>query len=319
MHANILSLSISRSPVRHVVEEKSTMTLRSRILATSTAAGIILAISSLALAQTPATNAAKTGYAPVNGLNLYYEIHGTGEPLILLHGGVVGIAMFGPNLGALSEKRRVIAVELQGHGHTADIDRPLSFEAMADDIAGLMKYLGIERADIMGYSLGGGVALQTAIRHPQSVRKLVVVSAPFKRDGFYLEVLAAMAQMGPAAGERMKQSPLSQLYPNVNWPVLFTKLGDLLRKDYDWSKDVAAIKAPTMLVFADADAVRPAHIVEFFGLLGGGQKDAGLDGSGRPVAQLAILPGLTHYNISSSPALATAVAPFLDAPMPGPK
>jgi pimeloyl-ACP methyl ester carboxylesterase len=295
------------------------MTLRSRILATSIAAGIILATSSLALAQTPATNAAKTGYAPVNSLSLYYEIHGTGEPLILLHGGVGGIAMFGPNLATLSEQRRVVAVELQGHGHTADIDRPLSFEAMADDIAGLMKYLGIERADIVGYSLGGGVALQTAIRHPRSVRKLVVVSAPFKRDGFYPDVLAVMAQMGPAAGERMKQSPLSQLYPNVNWPVLFTKLGDLLRKDYDWSKDVAAIKAPTMLVFADADAVRPTHIVEFFGLLGGGQKDAGLDGSGRPVAQLAILPGLTHYNISSSPALATAVAPFLDAPMPQPK
>ncbi len=126
-----------------------------------------------------------------------------------------------------------------------------------------------------------------------------------------------MAQMGPSAAESMKQSPLYQLYPNVNWPGLFTKLGDLLRKDYDWSKEVAAIKAPTMIVFADADAVRTAHVMEFFGLLGGGQKDAGLDGSGRPAAQLAILPGLTHYNISSSPALATVVTPFLDAPMPG--
>ena len=141
--------------------------------------------------------------------------------------------MFGPNLAALSEKRQVIAVELQGHGHTADIDRPLRFEAMADDIAARMKYLGIQQADIIGHSLGGGVALQIAIRHLQSVRKLVVVSAPFKRDGFYPEVLAAMAQMGPAAGGGMKQSPLSQLYPNVNWSVLFTKLGDLLRKGYD--------------------------------------------------------------------------------------
>ncbi len=149
------------------------------------------------------------------------------------------------------------------------------------------------------------------------MRKLVLVSAPFKRDGWYPEVLVAMAQMGPSAAESMKQSPLYQLYPNVNWPGLFTKLGDLLRKDYDWSKEVAAIKAPTMIVFADADAVRTAHVMEFFGLLGGGQKDAGLDGSGRPAAQLAILPGLTHYNISSSPALATVVTPFLDAPMPG--
>ena len=231
----------------------------------------------------------------------------------------MGITTFGPNLAALSEKRRVIAVELQGHGHTADIDRPLSFESMADDIAALIKYAGIQNTDVTGYSLGGGVALQTAIRHPRSVRKLVVVSAPFKRDGFYPELLAAMGQIGPSAAEGMKQSPLYQLYPNINWSRLFTKLGELLRKDYDWSKEVATIKAPTMIVFADADAVRTAHIMEFFGLLGGGQKDAGLDGPGRPVAQLAILPGLTHYNISSSPALATAVTPFLEAPMPAPK
>ncbi len=294
------------------------MMLRRNFIATS-AAGIILPASALAFAQTGTTTAPKTGYAPVNGLNLYYEIHGSGEPLILLHGGVVGITIFGPNLAALSEKRKVIAVEMQGHGHTADIDRPLSFEVMADDIAALMKYLGIEKADVMGYSLGGGVALQTAIQHRESVRKLVVVSEPFKRDGWYPEVLAAMAQMGPAAAEGMKQSPLYKLYPNVNWAVLFTKLSDLLRKDYDWSTEVAAIKAPTMIVFADADAVRPAHIVEFFGLLGGGHRDAGLDGSGRPTAQLAILPGLTHYNISSARALATTVTPFLDAPMPGAK
>jgi pimeloyl-ACP methyl ester carboxylesterase len=280
------------------------------------AAGGILSTSAFASAQTPTSTVFKTGYAPVNGLKMYYEIHGTGEPLILLHGGVVGITMFGPNLDALSQKRKVIAVELQGHGRTSDIDRPLSYEAMADDIATLMKYLGIERADVMGYSLGGGVALQTAIRHSASVRKLVVVSATCKRDGWYPEVLAAMAQMGPAAGEQMKQSPLYKLYPNVNWAVLFTKLSDPLRKDYDWSKEVAAIKAPTMIVFADADAVRPAHIIEFFGLLGGGQKDAGLDGSGRPVNQVAILPGLTHYNISSNPALGAVVSPFLDALVP---
>ena len=297
------------------------MHLRRTFLTASTAAGIILATSLVAIAQnrtTPETPV-KTGYAPVNGLNLYYEIRGTGEPLILLHGGVVGITMFGPNLSALSEKRQVIAVELQGHGHTADIDRPLTYEGMADDITALMKHLRIEQADVMGYSLGGGVALQMAIRHPKFVRKLVLVSATFKRDGWYPEVLAAMAQMGPAAAERIKHSPLYQLYPNVNWDVLFTKLADPLKKDYDWSKEVAAIKSPTMILFADADAVRPAHIVDFFALLGGGQKDASLDGSGRPVAQLAILPGLTHYNINSSPALALAVTPFLDAPMPAPK
>jgi pimeloyl-ACP methyl ester carboxylesterase len=286
------------------------MQLRSRRLSTS-AAGVLLATTSLVMAQERA--GVKSGYAPVNGVKLYYEIRGSGEPLILLHGGVVGITMFGPNLEALAEKRQVIAVELQGHGHTADIDRPLSYEAMADDIAALMKSLGIKRADVMGYSLGGGVALQTAIRHPGLVSKLVVVSAPCKRNGFYPEVLAAMAQMGPTAAEGMKKSPLAQMYPNLNWAVLFTKLRVLLTKDYDWSKEVAAIKSPTMLVFADADAIRTTHMAEFYGLLGGGQRDAGLDGSQRPVAQLAILPGLTHYSIGAAPALVPAVTPFLDA------
>jgi pimeloyl-ACP methyl ester carboxylesterase len=187
---------------------------------------------------------------------------------------------------------------------------------MADDVAGLMKYLGIEKADVMGYSLGGGVALQTAFRHPESVSKLVVVSAAFKRDGWYPEVLAGMSQMGPGSAEMMKQSPLNQVYPNVNWAVLFTKLGALLKQDYDWSKQVAALKQQTMLVFADADAVRLAHIVEFYGLPGGGQKDAGLDGSGRPADELAILPGLTHYNMSVAPALPTIVWPFLNASGP---
>jgi len=141
----------------------------------------------------------------------------------------------------------------------------------------------------------------------------VVVSAAFKRDGWYPEVLVAMSQMGPGSAEMMKQSPLSQMYPNVNWETLFTKLGALLKKDYDWSKEVAALKQQTLLVFADADAVRLAHIVEFYGLLGGGQKDAGLDGSKRPADELAILPDQTHYSLGASPVLPTVVAPFLDA------
>ena len=290
------------------------MMARRQFITRSTAGMVLAAYSDgRVLAQERAATGPETGYAPVNGLSLYYEIHGSGEPLMLLHGGAVGIVMFGTNVAELAKNRKVIAVELQGHGRTADINRPLSFEAMADDIAGLMKYLGIEKADVLGYSLGGGVALQTTFRHPESVRKLVVVSTPFKRDGWYPEVLVAMSQLGPPAGERMKQSPLNQVYPNVNWPVLFTKLGALLKKDYDWSMEVAALKPQTMIVFADADAVRPAHIMEFYGLLGGGQKDAGLDGSGRPADQLAILPGLTHYNISASPLLPTVVAPFLDA------
>lgn len=258
-------------------------------------------------------------YASVNGLSIYYEVHGTGEPLILLHGGVAGLEMFGPNLLALAKARHVIAVDLQGHGRTADIGRPLRFESMADDIAALMTQLRLKKADVMGYSLGGGVALQLAIRHQEVVRKLVLVSTPFSRAGFYPEVLKNFDQMGPETAKFMTQSPLYQMYPGVDWPKLFTKLGDLQRLDYDWSRQVSAIRTPVLIVFADADAFRPAHIVEFFQLLGGGKSDAGLDGSARPMNELAIIPGLTHYNIMSSPRLVEAVTPFLDASVPGAK
>src|SRR5919199_3106577 len=263
----------------------------------------------------------KGDFAEVNGLRMYYEIHGTGQPLILLHGGVEAIELFGEVLPLLAEGRQVIAVDLQAHGRTAAIDRPLSFESMADDVAALIWHLGLERADVMGYSLGGGVALQVAIRHPEAVRKLVVVSTPFKRDGWCPEILAGMGQMGPEAAEPMKGAPMYQLYASVaprpeDWPVLLTKLGQLLGQDYDWSEDVAAIEALTMIVVGDADSVRTAHAVRFFELLGGGKADAGWDGSGMSNARLAILPGTTHYNIFSSPALASAVTPFLDAPMP---
>ncbi len=261
-------------------------------------------------------------YANVNGLNLYYEVHGAGQPLVLLHGGFGTISMFGPALPALAETRQVIAVELQGHGHTADIDRPLSFEGMADDTAALIKHLGLERADVMGYSLGGGVALQTAIRHPGVVRKLVLVSVPFKSNGWYPEVRAGMKSINAEAARGWVGSPMHQEYASVaprpeDWPTLADKSGDLHRQDYDWSSGVAAIKAPTMIVIGDADSVRTSHAVEFFERLGGGQRDAGWDGSGRPIARLAILPGATHYDIFSSALLAIVVTPFLDAPMPG--
>ena len=272
----------------------------------------------------PTNKDAKGSYASVNGLNLYYEIHGAGELLILLHGGVGAIQMFGEVLPSLAQNRQVVAVDLQAHGRTADIDRPLSFELMVGDITALIKHLGIEEADVMGYSLGGGVALRTAIQHPEVVRKLVLVSTPFKRDGWYPEVLAGMGQMGPQVAEPMKQTPMYQHYASIapkpeDWPVLLTKLGELLRQDYDWSKDVAAIKAPTLIVVGDADSVRTAHVVAFFELLGGGKVDAGWDGSGMSNARLAILPATTHYNIYSSPQLSAVVAPFLDAPMPGAK
>src|SRR6266404_2549069 len=296
------------------------MLLRRRFIALSTA-GIILSSSIFAFTQTSTTPALKSGYDPVDGLKMYYEIYVTGKPLILLHGGLGSTDMFSLIMPQLSQGRQVIAVDLQAHGRTADIDRRLSYETMAADVAALIHYLQIERADLMGYSVGGEVALRTAIQHPEVVRKLVIVSATFSRDGWYPEIVAGITKMGPDSARAMTQTPMYQLYAHVaprpeDWPVLHAKLGEMFKKDYDWSKDVPAIKAPTLLVFGDADAIRAAHAVQFFELLGGGKKDGGWDGSGISNARLAILPGLTHYTIFSSPVLASTVTPFLDALMP---
>jgi pimeloyl-ACP methyl ester carboxylesterase len=283
-------------------------------------AKVVLVAWVVAGAQTKAP-AAPNGYAPVDGLKMYYEIHGAGQPLILIHGGLGSTGMFDPILPALSKGREVIAVDLQGHGRTADVDRPMSYEAMADDVAGLIRYLKIEKADVMGYSVGGEVALRVAIQHPDIVRRLVIVSAAFRRDGWYPEIIAGMTQMGPASAAQMKQTPMYQSYSQIaprpeDWTALNTKLGEMLRKDYDWSSEVQTIQVPTLLVFGDADAVRTAHAVQFFELLGGGKRDAGWDGAGMSTARLAILPGVTHYTIFASPALVSTVTSFLDAPMP---
>jgi len=259
-------------------------------------------------------------YAEINGLKMYYEIHGTGEPLILLHGGFGLTGMFGDLLPRLAEGRQVITVDLQAHGRTVDIDRPLSLKTMGDDVAALIEHLGFTQADLMGYSMGGGAALRAAIQHPELVRKLVVVSFPFRRDGWYPEISASMDRMSAISAEFMKDTPMYEAYVRVapdpdHFPVLCDKMSAMLGRDYDWSTEVASLAVPTMLVYGDADSVPPAHAAEFFRLLGGGKRDAGWDGSGMPNAQLAILPGTTHYNSFASPALAPAVIPFLDAPM----
>jgi len=264
--------------------------------------------------------AVKTGYTEVNGLNLYWEMRGSGHPLILLHGGLGSTDMVRSVAETLAQSRVVVSVDLQAHGRTADIDRPLSFESMADDLAALAKSLGFDKIDLMGYSLGAGVCLWTAIRHPELVRKLIVVSIAFQLNGWFPEVVAMIKNMSGAQTERMKPSRIYQTYAAVapkpeNFPTLLDKVAALIGQDYDWSNEIACIKAQTMLVFADADSVRPAHIIRFLELLGGGSKDGGWDGSGMSNARLALLPGLTHYNMITSPLLCSVVLPFLDAPM----
>src|SRR5437773_4141274 len=259
----------------------------------------------------------KTNLARVNGIELGYQEFGQGKPLVLLHGGFGSVEMFGPNVQLLAAGHRVIGVDLQSHGRSPAADRPMRFEAMADDIAALTKSLGLQRAAIMGFSLGGGVALRMAIQHPEAVDRLVLVSTVFRNDGWYPEMTAAMKSMGPESAEPMKQSPMYQDYKQIaprvgDWPVLVRQLTELLKLDYDWSADVPSLKMPVMLVVGDADGVPPSHAVEFFRLLGGGLRDANWDRSGMTQHRLAILPGLTHYDINVAPALSAAVIPFLD-------
>lgn len=264
------------------------------------------------------------GYASVNGLNLYYEIRGSGEPLILLPGGFMTVEAMGELVPQLAATRRVIGVELQGHGHTADIERALRFEVLADDIAALIRHLGLAQADIFGFSLGGGVGLQTAIRHPAVVRKLALASTAFKRAGWYPEALAAMAAISvdTFAGTLIHAAYLQTSPRPEAWPTFVAKMRQLLSEDYDWTEGVAALNTPTLILVGDADGVRLAHAVECFGLLGGGKADGDL--RGLPPAQLAVLSATTHVGwappyhglMTRTALLLPIITEFLDAPLP---
>ena len=267
--------------------------------------------------DTPGTGA----YADVNGINLYYETHGSGRPLVLLHGGLGSGEMFGPILPRLSESHQVIAVDLQAHGRTADVDRPITLATMADDIGALIGHLDIGRPDVMGYSLGGGVAFHVALRHPGLVRKLVLVSAYLRKDAAYQAVGEQQQQLSGAAAPMMRETPMFQTYERVaprpeDFPRLLDKMGAWMAEDFDFTDQFRALQVPTLYVAADADMFPPSHAVEAFGLLGGGQRDGGWMGEGRPAGghALAILPGLQHYNIFTSPLLAETALAFLDAP-----
>ena len=260
-----------------------------------------------------------SGLAHVNGIELAYHVSGSGKPLVLLHGAFGSYEMFGPTADALAAGRQVIGIDLQSHGRSPAVDRAMRFETMADDVAALIHHLGHEQADVMGFSLGGGVALRTAIQHPESVRRLVVVSAPFKRSGWHPEMVTGFDQMGPEIAEPFKRTLMYETYSKIaprveDWPILITQVTTMVKLDYDWAEEVRRLTMPVMIVAGDADGLPPAHAVEFFELLGGGKRDAVWDRSGMTRHALAILPHATHYDIHVAPALATSVASFLDEP-----
>lgn len=259
-------------------------------------------------------------YALVNGLNMYYEVHGIGQPpLVLLHGAFSAIGTsFGKLLPGLAQSRQVIAFELQGHGRTADIDRPLSLEQMADDVAAALPKLGIERADVFGYSMGSDVALHLAIRHPEVVRKLVLASATYKMSGVHPGLMEGLAEMKP---EMMHGSPWHEEYTRIAphpeaFETLFAKKTAMDQAYKDLPEEaIKSIKAPTLIIIGDSDMVRPEHAVEMFRLLGGGV--FGDTPAGLPNSQLAVLPGTSHVTLADrADWLVSMITEFLDKPVP---
>jgi pimeloyl-ACP methyl ester carboxylesterase len=277
------------------------------------AAFLTMVLSTVVSAQKP-----QTGYAPVNGLRMYYEIHGKGQPVVLLHGSFMTITSNWPDMIArLSKTRQVIAMEMQGHGRTADINRDFSYENLSDDVAALLDYLKIPKADLVGYSLGGGVAMLTAIRHPDKVRKVVSISAAIRRDGLLQETLDAFPKVTPEAFhgspmevEYKKLSPTPNEFPNFVRRVLQISL-----KSYDFGADkLRATQAPFFFVHGDADGVRLDHIAEMFRLKGG---EVMGDLRPRSASRLAIVPNTTHVTLMQRIAvIAPMINDFLDAKAP---
>jgi pimeloyl-ACP methyl ester carboxylesterase len=259
----------------------------------------------------------QTGYASVNGVDMYWESRGSGgTPLIVVHGGFGLTTLFGGPVDELADQRQVISIELQGHGHTRDIDRPFSFEGFGDDIAALARHFDFGQVDLLGCSLGGGATLRATIQHPDLVRRLALVSVPCRRTGWFPSVLAGMEQIGAAGIDAMRGTPMYEAYAAVapdlaGFQALMDRTDALLRRPYDWTDEVRSITTPTLLVYADADSIPTSHTAEMFGLLGGGLADGNWDGSAPTAMRLAILPNTTHYNVFASPRVAGVVAEFL--------
>jgi len=283
------------------------------------AAALTIAVAPLAVAaaQEVAPKPDSSGYVVANGVKYWFEIHGKGDPLLLLHGGLGSTSMFGPVVSRLAESRRVIGVDLHGHGRTELGTRPVNLVDIGNDLAVIVRALGINQVDLAGYSFGGGAALRLAVQHPALVRRLVIASAPYAQNGFFPEMLPQQAAVGAAMADMMKDTPMYKSYVAVaprpqDFPRLLDAMGALMRQPYDWSADVKKLTMPVMLVFGDSDMIRPEHIVSFYQLLGGGLKDAGWQREHMSKNRLAILPDLTHYEVFASPAFATTVLPFLD-------
>ncbi|HEY1548306.1 MAG TPA: alpha/beta hydrolase [Kofleriaceae bacterium] len=260
-------------------------------------------------------------YIAANGVDYYYEVRGSGEPLLLLHGGLGSIEMVGEARDKLAATHEVIAVDLHGHGRTALGDRAIDYRAMGDDMATIIGKLGFRHVDAMGYSLGGGIVLRFAMQHPSAVRNLVVVSSAVSADAFFADLRPHQERLGAELAEMMKPSPLYQTYAKIaphpdQFGKLLDNMGALMRADWDWRDDVKAITARTLLVFGDNDSYRPESIVELYKLLGGGQRDAGWNREHVAKNQLAILPDVTHYDIFTSPLLVPIAERFLSYSSP---
>ena len=252
------------------------------------------------------------GYVPVNGLNMYYEIHGAGEPILVLPGAYMTVELMGDLVSALGESRQVIAVEFQGHGHTADIDRTFSYEQFTDDVAALVAHLGIEQADVYGYSLGGGVALQLGLRHPQRVRKLVITSGSYSSDGMYPEVVGGIQNI---TAELFDGTPWRESYERTApdpsaFSTLVEKLKQLDMAPFDWP--IGELAAPALILIGDCDGTRLEHAVEMFRRLGGGVF-GNLCSPSCPPHRWSILPGTTHVGmLERTNWIASMVTTFLD-------
>lgn len=242
----------------------------------------------------------------VNNLHFYYEVYGTGRPLVMLHGGLGSIGEFGRLPSLLGRQRQVIAIELHGHGRTSMPGHALSYKAMADDVAGVLCALGLDNADLLGFSLGGSIALRMAIQHPHLVRRLVLISTPAAQAALLPYFREGMVSLTAQAAGSMLDTPMYQQYRSIareieGWPALVGQAGELLRQDYDWSRDIAALSTPLLCLLGDSDMIPVSHIAETFGVL--------------PNTHIVVLPHTTHFTIlSHTGALDTAISAFLEQP-----